>query len=198
MDRPSRESDTALWEPREQLRYIRDTIERASAFTAVPGWGGVVVGVTALGAAAVAAAQETADAWLVVWLAEAVLAGLVGSWAVIWKARRAGVPLLGGPGRRVAFSFAPPLMVGALLTVVLWRAELTEILPGLWLTLYGTAVIAGGAFSIEIVPLMGLCFLVLGAVALFTPPAWGNAFMAAGFGGLHIVFGALIASKYGG
>lgn len=198
MHRPGREPDTTLWEPREQLRYIRDTIERASAFTAVPGWGGIVVGVTALGAAAVAAAQDTAEAWLVVWLAEAVLAAVVGSWAVIWKARRAGVPLLGGPGRRVAFSFAPPLLVGALLTVVLWRADLTEILPGLWLALYGTAVIAGGAFSIEIVPLMGLCFLVLGAVALFTPPAWGNAFMAAGFGGLHIVFGALIARKYGG
>ncbi len=84
MHRPGREPDTTLWEPREQLRYIRDTIERASAFTAVPGWGGIVVGVTALGAAAVAAAQDTAEAWLVVWLAEAVLAAVVGSWAVIW------------------------------------------------------------------------------------------------------------------
>jgi hypothetical protein len=45
---------------------------------------------------------------------------------------------------------------------------------------------------------MGLCFMVLGAVALFCPPSWGNAFLASGFGGLHILFGAVIARKYGG
>lgn len=193
-----RQTESPSWEPHEQLRYIRDTIERASAFTAVPGWGGVAVGVTALGAAAIASRQDDPQQWLLIWLGEALLAGLIGAWSVAWKAKAAGLPLLSGPGRRVAFSFAPPLLVGALLTVVLWRAELVEILPGVWLALYGTAVITGGAFSIEVVPLMGLCFLVLGAVALFSPRAWGDAFMAAGFGGLHIVFGALIARKYGG
>jgi hypothetical protein len=183
---------------REQIRYIRDTLERAGSFTAVPGWGGIVVGLTALGAAAVAWRQPSAGAWLVVWLAEAAVAGVVGVWAVAWKAKAAGVPLLSGPGRRFALSFAPPLAVGALLTAVLWQAGLVSILPGVWLTLYGTAVVTGGAFSIEIVPLMGLCFLVLGAVALFSPPAWGDAFMALGFGGLHVIFGAFIARRYGG
>ena len=71
-------------------------------------------------------------------------------------------------------------------------------IAGVWLLLYGTGVVTGGAFSIRIVPLMGLCFMVLGAVALFCPPNWGNAFLASGFGGLHILFGAVIASKYGG
>jgi hypothetical protein len=183
---------------REQLRYIRDTIERAGSFTAVPGWGGVVVGLTALGAAAVAFRQPSNAAWISVWLVEAILAAVVGVWSVVWKAKSAGVPLLSGPGRRLALSFTPPLAVGALLTAVLWREGIVAILPGVWLVLYGTAVITGGAFSIEIVPLMGLCFLVLGAVALFSPPIWGDLFMAAGFGGLHIVFGALIARRYGG
>lgn len=183
---------------REQLRYIRDTIERAGSFTAVPGWGGVVVGLTALGAAAVAFRQSSPQAWMIVWLAEAGLAALVGVWSVVWKAKSAGVPLLSGPGRRLAFSFTPPLAVGALLTAVLWKEGIIAILPGVWLALYGTAVVTGGAFSIEIVPLMGLCFLVLGAVALFSPAAWGDLFMAAGFGGLHVVFGALIARRYGG
>lgn len=183
---------------REQLRYIRDTLERAGSFTAVPGWGGVVVGLTALGAAAVASRQPAPGSWIAVWLAEAGLAALVGVWSVVWKAKSAGVPLLSGPGRRLALSFTPPLVVGALLTAALWQAGIVAILPGLWLVLYGTAVVTGGAFSIEIVPLMGLCFLVLGAVALFSPAAWGDLFMAAGFGGLHIIFGALIARRYGG
>ena len=183
---------------REQLRYIRDTLERAGSFTAVPGWGGVVVGLTAFGAAAVAWNQPSRADWMAVWLVEAALAAVVGIWAVAWKAKSAGVPLLSGPGRRFALSFAPPLAVGALLTVVLWRAGMVTILPGVWLTLYGTAVVTGGAFSIEIVPLMGLCFLVLGAVALFSPAGWGDAFMAAGFGGLHVIFGTLIARRYGG
>lgn len=183
---------------REQLRYIRDTIERAGSFTAVPGWGGVVVGLTALGAAAVAFRQPSATAWMAVWLAEGALAGVVGIWSVVWKAKSAGLPLLSGPGRRLALSFSPPIVVGALLTVVLWKEGIVAILPGVWLVLYGTAVITGGAFSIEIVPLMGLCFLVLGAVALFSPAAWGDLFMAAGFGLLHIIFGALIAWRYGG
>jgi hypothetical protein len=183
---------------REHLRYIRDTLERAGSFTAVPGWGGVVAGLTALGAAAVAWNQQSPNSWLLVWLVEAALAAVIGVWAVAWKAKSAGVPLLSGPGRRFAFSFTPPLVVGALLTMLMWREGLVMILPGVWLMLYGTAVVTGGAFSIEIVPLMGLCFMVLGAVALFSPQAWGDAFMAAGFGGLHVVFGTLIARKYGG
>ncbi|HEV2387474.1 MAG TPA: hypothetical protein VGS20_09485 [Candidatus Acidoferrales bacterium] len=183
---------------REHLRYIRDTLERAGSFTAVPGWGGIVVGLTALGAAAVAARQQSPSARLLVWLTEAAVAAVIGVWAVVWKAKSAGVPLLTGPARRFSLSFAPPIAVGALLTAVLWRAGWVSILPGVWLSLYGTAVIAGGAFSIEIVPLMGLCFLILGAVALFSPTTWGDAFMAAGFGGLHLLFGALIARRYGG
>ncbi len=184
---------------REQLRYIRDTLERAGSFTAVPGWGGVVAGLTALGAAAVAWMYQTPPGlWLVIWLAEGVLAGSIGVFAVAWKAKSAGVPLLSGPGRRFALSFTPPLLVGALLTAVLWHEGLVRILPGVWLMLYGTAVVTGGAFSIEIVPLMGLCFMILGAVALFSSRAWGDGFMAAGFGLLHVVFGALIARRYGG
>jgi hypothetical protein len=45
---------------------------------------------------------------------------------------------------------------------------------------------------------MGVVFMLVGIVALLTPVAWGNHFMAGGFGGLHIVFGALIWRKHGG
>ena len=182
----------------DNLRYIRETMERASSFTAVPGWGQVAVGVTAFIATYVGAHQPTARAWLGTWLAEAVIALLIAGWLIDRKARKTGVLLLSGPGRKVAFSLSPPMIVGALLTVVLFQSGLTRIIPGMWLLLYGTGVVAGGMFSVSVVPVMGICFMVLGAAALFAPAGWGNWFMAAGFGGLHIIFGAIIARKYGG
>jgi len=173
-------------------------MERASSFTPVPGWGGVAIGITALGAAVVASRQQSHTAWLIAWLAEASIAFAIASWSMTSKARQANVPLLAGPGRKFALSFAPPMFAGALLTVVLFRAGYVGVIPGVWLLLYGTGVATGGAFSIRVVPLLGLCFMVLGSVSLFCPAAWGNAFLAAGFGGLHIIFGAIIARNYGG
>jgi hypothetical protein len=182
----------------DNLRFIRETMERATPFTAVSGWGEIAIGVTALAAAPVAAAQASEAAWLGVWLAEAALALVLAGTAMIWKARRAGVQWLSGAARKFALSFAPPIVVGALLTVVLFRAGLAPVLPGLWLATYGTAVMAGGTFSVPIVVWMGVAFLAAGTAALFGPAAWGTYYMAAGFGGLHIAFGAVIARRHGG
>jgi hypothetical protein len=180
------------------LRFIRQTMERAGAFTALPGWGQVAVGVTALVAAVVAARQASTELWLATWLGEATVALAIGGWTLARKAYAVNDPILSGPGRRFGLSFLPPMVVGGLLTVALYRAGLAAALPGAWLLLYGTAVVTGGAFSVRVVPLMGLCFMALGAVALLGPPAWGNWCMAAGFGGLHVVFGVVIARRYGG
>ncbi|HKC62499.1 MAG TPA: hypothetical protein VKB86_02625 [Pyrinomonadaceae bacterium] len=182
----------------DNLKFIRETMERASEFTAVPGWGGVLMGLTALAASLVAAQQPTRNLWLGTWMIEALLALVVGGWAMDRKARRAEEPLLSGPGRKFALSYSPPILVGILLTVVLYRAGLQTTLPGVWLLLYGTAVVTGGAFSVKVVPVMGICFMLLGAAALFAPAAWGNYLMAAGFGGLHIIFGIIIARRHGG
>jgi len=183
---------------RDNLRFIRETMERAGSSTAVPGWGGIAIGVTAFGAAAIAARQSSSFAWLVTWGVEAFVAISIAVWTTLSKARSAGTPLLSGPGRRFVYSFAPPLFVGALLTLFLVRAGVMGAVPGSWLLLYGTGMVAAGAFSIRVVPLMGLCFMVLGAVALFSPWNWDNALLAAGFGGIHVIFGAVIARNYGG
>lgn len=183
---------------RDNIRFIRETMERATSFTAVPGWGGIAMGVTAIGAAVIASRQTSSLTWLLTWICEAAMAIAIAVWTTYTKAREAGTALLSGPGRRFVYSFAPPLLVGVLLTLLLARIGSLEAAPGVWLLLYGTAVVTGGAFSIRIVPLMGLCFMVLGAVALFCPSSWGNALLGAGFGGLHIIFGAVIARKYGG
>jgi hypothetical protein len=108
------------------------------------------------------------------------------------------MPLLSGPGRKFVLSFTPSVVVGAVLTAVLFRAGLVSVLPGLWLMLYGTGVIAGGAFSVRIVPVMGLCFILIGIAALVAPAAWDDALLAVAFGGLHIGFGVAIARRHGG
>ena len=135
---------------------------------------------------------------MAIWTAEAFVSLLIGGWSIDRKARTIGVPLRSGPGRKVAFSLAPPLFAGVLLTILFYRTGLTDYIPGLWLLLYGTGVITGGMFSVPVVPLMGVCFMVLGAAALFTPATFATWFMAAGFGLIHIVFGVIIARRYGG
>lgn len=182
----------------DNLSFIRSAMERAGAFTAVPGWGGVVMGFSALAAAAMASGVPTAHGWLRIWLAEAAIGTLIGAEALRRKARRIGGPALGRQGRRFFLSFAPPIIAGALLTTVLYRGGLAQALPGMWLLCYGTGVVTGGAFSVRVVPVMGLCFMALGAAALAAPLFWGNWLLAAGFGGLHIVFGVVIARRYGG
>ena len=180
------------------LRFIRDTMERAGSFTAVPGLGQVAIGVTAVAAAWVAARQSALLAWLVVWLAEASLALAIGGWAVGRKARAGHTALDSGIARRFGLAFLPPLAAGAVLTVPLYFSGMGRLIPGTWLLLYGTGVLTGGALSVPVVPLMGVCFAVIGAVALLGPASWGDACLAAGFGGVHIVFGAIIARRYGG
>ncbi len=182
----------------DNLRYIRRTMERAGSFTAVPGIGGMLMGSTALAAAWVASRQPAGLRWLAVWLGEGLLALLIGLAAAALKSRRVKMPLLSGPGYKFVAGFVPAMAAGALLTVVLFRQGVTGSLPGMWLLLYGTATVSGGGASVRVVPLMGACFMLAGAIALAFPSAPGDIVLAAGFGGLHIVFGTIIAVKYGG
>lgn len=182
----------------DNLQFIRQTMEQATAFTAVPGLAGVLMGVTALVAAWLAARQPTQAAWLAVWVAEAALAGAIAGAGIVLKARRAEIPLLSGPGRKFLLSFLPPVATAVLLTPALYQLGATGVIPGLWLLLYGAGVITGGSYSVRVIPLMGLGFMLLGGAALLAPASVGNVLLAAGFGGLHIVFGAVIARKYGG
>ena len=183
----------------EDLRFIREAMARAAEFTALPGWGGVQMGITAIVAAIVSGPPDGSRRWVLIWLTDAIIAATIALAAMTTKARRSGTPLSSAaPAFRFALAYIPPLVAGVVLTVVFAAMGLTEQLPGCWLLLYGTAVATGGALSVRIVPLMGLCFMVLGAAAFAVPAAWGHWLMAAGFGGLHIAFGFMIARRYGG
>ena len=180
------------------LRFIRERMEHASRFTSVPGWGGVLMGVVALAAALVAARQTTPQGWLVVWLVAATIACLVGGWSMDRKARSAGTTMVLGNGRRFLLGLLPPLVAGAVLTAVLYANDMYQVIPGVWLLMYGAGEITGGAFSIRLIPAMGLCLMALGLLAFFVPLEWGNWLLALGFGGLQIGFGVTIARFHGG
>jgi hypothetical protein len=181
----------------DNLRFIRDTMERTASFTAIPGWGGVIIGASAIVAGAIAFGRPL-HAQFFIWLIEAVIALAGACWAVREKSRRLCASIQSRAGRRALLSFMPPLLAGAVLTVVLYQAHWLGIIPGLWLLLYGAAVVTGGAFSVRIVPVMGLCFMALGGTSLLAPAGWGDVFLMLGFGMTHIVFGVVIARRHGG
>jgi hypothetical protein len=181
----------------DNLRFIRDTMERAGSFTAVPGLGGVAIGMTALAAGVLSWSRPPHQQFLF-WICEAVLALAIASVAVRLKSKRLAFSLQSRPARRALLSFIPPLLAGAVLTAGLYQLAVFSVLPGSWMLLYGAAVVTGGAFSVRIVPVMGLCFMFAGTLCLLAPAQWGDAFLMLGFGGLHVVFGAVIARRHGG
>jgi len=182
----------------DNLRYIRDAMARAGEFTALPGWGGVAMGVSALGAAFLSGPPSASRRWLAIWLTDAALAAAIGLTTMARKARRAGTPLTSPAAHRFALGYVPPLAAGVVLTAVFVASGVAARLPGCWLLLYGAALASGGAHSIRIVPVMGAAFMLLGIAAFAAPAAWGHALLAGGFGGLHIGFGLVIARRYGG
>jgi len=182
----------------EHLEIIRQTMERSTSFTAVSGWGYVAMGLTALIAAAVAMRQATTEAWLAVWLAEALVAVTLALVAMHWKASRSSTPIMSASGRRLFVGLLPALFAGGVMTVALVRAGDPRQIPGVWLLLYGVAVMQAGAFSVRTIPFMGAVFVLAGAIALPLPWWWANVMLAVGFGLAHIAFGAYIARRHGG
>lgn len=181
------------------LRFIRSAVESAGTFTAVSGIGGVAMGVVGLVAALIAATETGVPLrWLTIWLTAAVIACAIGVAAMALKSRRAGASLVSGPARRFALAFFPAIGAAAVLTFALTSRGMFDVLPALWLLLYGVAVSAGGALSVRVVPFMGLGLLCIGALALFVPFQTANLLLGLGFGVLQIVAGVVIMRRYGG
>ena len=182
----------------DNLQFIRETMERSTVFTTVPGYGGMLMGATAIAAAFIAASQPKIQIWLLVWLSEAILAFFIGLLTMWQKTKIAETSLFSAPAKKMIMSSLPPMLCGVFITFGLWRfADFALMIP-VWISCYGAAVVCGGAFSVKAVPVMGWCFIAVGAAAFFTPVNFGNLLMGLSFGVLHIVFGFVIARKFGG
>ncbi len=182
----------------DNLRYIRDAMERAEPVTVISGWGIAAAGGVAFVATAATLHTPLSARWIATWIAAAVVAFAVSLGATMRKASRSETPFLSGATRRLALAFAPAMFVATVLSGALVRAGLEGLLAPVWLLLYGAAVTAAGMFSVRVIPVMGVCFVLLGTAALIAPPSFETWFMAAGFGGLHALFGVFIARRYGG
>jgi hypothetical protein len=182
----------------DNLKFIRETMERSTVFTSVPGYGGILMGATAVAAAFIANSQTSVRDWLIVWLAEAVLAFFIGLLAMWQKTKISKIPMFSTPARKLLMNSLPPMLCGVFITLGLWQRGLFELMIPVWILCYGAAVVCGGAFSVKAVPLMGWCFIALGAAAFFLPAGLANLMMGLSFGALHIVFGFIIGRKFGG
>ena len=182
----------------DNLRFIRQAMERTTTFTSIPGKGGVGMGMVALAASVIAARQPSADQWLAVWLVAAGAAAVIGLIAMAHKARVSGATLTGATARRFAMGMAAPFVAGAAITYALWAARNFAVMAPSWLLLYGAGVLTGGIFSVPAVRAIGVCFMALGIAAIVAPPEWGNVWLGIGFGGLHVAFGIYIARNHGG
>lgn len=182
----------------DNLKFIRETMERSTVFTSVPGYGGILMGATAIVAAYIAHSQTYIRDWLIVWLTEAVLAFFIGLLAMWQKTKLSQTSMFSTPARKLVMNSLPPMLCGVFITLGLWRFGHFEVMIPVWILCYGAAVVCGGAFSVKAVPIMGWCFMALGAIAFFLPANTGQIMMALSFGVLHIVFGFIIGRKFGG
>lgn len=181
----------------DDLRYIRETMERATSFTAISGVGYILMGMTAVAAAWLAATRSSPEGWMGVWAVEFFVAGGIAVGMSARKAHAQGERMRSYAGRKLVLAFAPPMAVGGLLTVSAYLSGDMSLVPGVWLALYGAGVMTGGAYSVRIVPLMGAGFIALSAVALLSSVS-GDLLLGVGLGGLHVAFGLVIWRRYGG
>jgi hypothetical protein len=182
----------------ESIAFIRHTMARSASFTAVPGKGGAAMGAIGAVVAGVASFQNEPGTWLGVWLVGAAVAVPVGLWAMLTKARTHAVPLWSPAGRRFAQGFLPAVVAAAIMTALLVHSEEFDLLPAVWLLLYGAGIMAGGSASIPLLAWTGAAFMGCGIAAGLSPAGWGDLWLGLGFGGAHIVFGFIIARKHGG
>jgi hypothetical protein len=195
---PQREPRSVSSQAADNLTFIRSAMERSATFTAIPGAGGVAMGAIGLVAAGIAAGQPTGDRWLATWLGAAAIAATAGLFAMVRKARAAGLSLTGVNARRFALGMAAPFVAGAAITYALWAGGNFTVMAPVWLLLYGAGVLTGGIFSVPVVRIIGVCFMATGIGAILTPAEWGNLWLGFGFGGLQLGFGAYIARYHGG
>jgi hypothetical protein len=176
------------------LQYIRASID-AAGLLAVPGSAGIAMGAVGILAALLVSLKSLAAHWLEIWLLAGFVAIAFGTILMAHQVISRGTALYRGPLRRFLMCLCPPLLVGAVLTWQLWLHAAVGMIPGVWLLLYGCAVMAASTLTRRALAVMGALLAVLGVIALQAPANYQNAVLGVGFGGLHLLFGILIGGR---
>jgi hypothetical protein len=177
------------------LAYIRTSIESSSSMD-VPGMAGIVMGIIGLLAAIVVSLPRWGAHWLGIWLAAAAIALVLGGAMVARQIVQRGHARYLGPVRRFLLCLCPALLAGAVLTAVFGTSGMTNVIPGMWLLLYGCAVLSASTVTTagiaRLICIMGALFVALGTMTFALPTTAHTAMLGLGFGVLHIIFGCLI------
>jgi len=182
----------------ENLRYIRNTIEAAQTFTAIPAKGCFAMGLIAGAAALLETLPLLAPHWLALWLGAAALACGSALYFMEAKAFSLGLSLKRAVAQRFFMSVVPAFAAGGILTFALLNIATRPVITSLWLLMYGVGLTACGAFSVPAVLKGGIAFMALGTVALLLPAEAAPTLLAVGFGGIHLALGFVIGRYYGG
>ena len=160
---------------------------------------GIVMGTIGALTAIAVSLPRWASHWLGIWLVAAVIALLLGGAMVARQVAHRGHSRYWGPARKFLLCLCPALLAGAVMTLVLWNAALTAAIPGMWLLLYGCAVLSASSVTsagiAKLICGMGALFVVLGATTFLLPANTHTLMLGVGFGGLHIVFGVRIGNQ---
>jgi uncharacterized BrkB/YihY/UPF0761 family membrane protein len=177
------------------LAFIRTSIESSSSM-AVPGMAGIVMGAIGIIATIIASVPRDAPYWLGIWLIAAAIAFASGGAMMARETAQTGHARYLGPVRKFLLCLCPALLTGCALTFVLWHAGVTNLIPGVWLLLYGCAVLSASTVTIartmRLICIMGVLFMLLGLLAFAAPARTHTLILGMGFGALHTIFGMLI------
>lgn len=130
------------------------------------------------------------------WGPVAALGLAVDVWFTVALARGRGESAWSPAARQLVGGLLPGLLAGAILTAFLFDLRHVEALPGAWMVCYGAALMGASLFAPWEVRWAGLSFLAAGALSLLLFRARALEAMAAGFGGIHLLFGLYVLARY--
>lgn len=183
------------------LETIRTLMERSQRYEHVSGYSGLLAGATAILGCIILGFRllsfDPRTSFALVWSAVFVVAFAGHLMFTFGRARQRGESVWSRQARTVLLAVLPSFVVGVAATVLIWRLDRLDLLPALWLTLYGCGALATSFFAPRSIAWLGITCLAFGIVSLLTPHSHALLTMAVGFGVTHIGFGVgvLVAER---
>jgi hypothetical protein len=157
----------------------------------IPPAAGIAVGTVGLAATVLTSVAAFRSLWLPIWLVAAVTGACLGALSLTGPSDSAIQSRHVIAVFRMYSRLLPSLFAGAVLTAVLWHTGLTRAVPGVWLLLYGCALIQASSVASGGMALLGSLFALLALVAFCAPQSGQLPILGIGFGELHILYGVV-------